>query len=420
MKQQQNPQQIDYKDKDDEQQRLLAILEYARGFLRFPREVERDFQQDYAVKFRLQMFVATLLIVVIFFLTGVFDFVYVHEWQIPVLIRFGIIGPSLLLLLILSATPAFVSIEQFILLLVSVFIGVGWLTIAFVLPDPMKTTYYHLLPLILIYAFTLARLQFKFALMVEIILIIALNTCLLLDSSITLYKFATYNFLFTSISILALLTNYSMEKYSRRDYLQSRLLALEKQALEQANVHLQDLANLDAVTGIANRHRFNSVIDKEWNRAQRFEYAMAIFLVDIDAFKVFNDNYGHHQGDICLRSIAKLLATQTRRPGDLAARYGGDEFILVFEGVKSIDEMVLIAENILQAVKQLAIPHEKSSHNKVVTVTIGLASITPTQDDSPQHLVNQADVALYQGKLKGRDCVVVYSGEGEVAPDKSE
>jgi len=390
-----------------EEQALLDILERRGRFLRFPTEIERAFQQDYAARFHRHMFVATLLIVSIFFLTSIFDLAYAEAWRIPTSIRFAIIGPILMLLLVMTWVPAFKSVGQFILLTVAILIGTAWLSIAYVLPEPMKEMYYQLIFLVQIYAFTLSRLQFRPALLVAIVLWVFLTLTLFFDPTLGSYSRTSHHFLFICASILTLLANYHIENFSRRDYLQRRLLALEKQNLEEVNLHLHHLAHQDVVSGISNRRGFNVLIDREWRRAQRFNYPIAMIIADIDYFKEFNDSYGHQKGDECLRSVGKILAAQTKRPGDLAARYGGDEFILVLMGT-NLEEVHVIAETIEKEIKKLAIPHEASTAADIVTLTMGVASLVPARDDAPIHLINQADKALYQGKIKGRACVVSY------------
>lgn len=172
--------------------------------------------------------------------------------------------------------------------------------------------------------------------------------------------------------------------------------------LEKANRELQDLAHLDGLTGIANRRRFEEYYGVEWRRAQRDFSALSLIMADIDYFKAYNDNYGHQAGDDCLKKIAKNLQSGLRRAGDLVARYGGEEFITVLPGTGE-KGAVTVAEVLRRGVITLAIPHHYSRVSDIVTISLGVATVLPGPDFSPEKLVLAADQALYQAKEEGRD-----------------
>ena len=174
--------------------------------------------------------------------------------------------------------------------------------------------------------------------------------------------------------------------------------------LQQANTQLQQQANQDGLTGIANRRHFDQHLESELQRAQRFQQPLSLLLLDIDYFKAYNDHYGHQAGDMALQHVAKLLQQQCRRQGELAARYGGEEFAVILPG-SSADDAQAFAKRIQQQLEKLAIAHEKSAVSSLLTCSIGCCSIVVNRNHDSAALLAQADKALYQAKTAGRNTV---------------
>ncbi len=175
--------------------------------------------------------------------------------------------------------------------------------------------------------------------------------------------------------------------------------------LQAANEQLAALSSTDALTGLANRRRFDEVWEAEWQRAARMRLPLALALIDVDHFKAYNDHYGHQAGDVCLRQVAAILAAEVRRSGELVARYGGEEFVLVLPGATATEARV-VAERIRTAVQAQGMPHEHSPVAPVVTVSIGVASGLVQRAEQAEALLKQADVALYLAKDQGRNGVL--------------
>ncbi len=169
------------------------------------------------------------------------------------------------------------------------------------------------------------------------------------------------------------------------------------EALSRANAELERLAVVDALTGLANRRRFDEALDAAWRQHVRNGRPLALLLVDVDHFKAFNDRYGHPAGDRCLQAIARVLAGRARRAGDVAARYGGEEFVLLLPDTDR-ETARSLAEALRQEVEALEIPHEASSTAAVVTISVGWTSTVPTAQVRASTLVDAADAALYRAK----------------------
>ena len=175
--------------------------------------------------------------------------------------------------------------------------------------------------------------------------------------------------------------------------------------LEQANQELLRIANLDALTQIANRRSFDEYLALEWRRHLREQQFLSLILIDIDYFKRYNDRYGHQGGDDCLIRVAQAISQVPQRSTDLVARYGGEEFAVILP-TTNIEGAFTIAESIRLAIAFLAIPHAESEVSQFVTSSLGFASIIPTLEGSPEDLITLADDALYQAKREGRDRVI--------------
>ena len=188
------------------------------------------------------------------------------------------------------------------------------------------------------------------------------------------------------------------------DYICKPLRMAEVCARVRAQLQLQRTAQADPLTGIANRRHFDSVMDHEWQRAVRSGEPLSLVVLDVDHFKPYNDNLGHAAGDAALRQIAQVLQAHTLRPTDLAARYGGEEFTLLFAATPAASAAVL-AESVRAAVEALALPHPHSPSGAVITVSVGVATITPSRRDEPMRFFNSADLAMYAAKHGGRNQV---------------
>ena len=177
--------------------------------------------------------------------------------------------------------------------------------------------------------------------------------------------------------------------------------------LEQVNEELRKLTNLDGLTGIANRRYHEDTLQREWRRCQRTNSFLAAIMIDIDHFKLYNDHYGHIAGDHCLQQVARELQRGARRISDSVARYGGEEFVCLMPDC-SAEAAINVAELIRKRIRALLIPHITSKIDSILTVSQGVAAMVPSRDTVPSELIRQADQALYQAKLQGRDRVVMY------------
>ncbi len=184
-------------------------------------------------------------------------------------------------------------------------------------------------------------------------------------------------------------------------------------------LHEAERAIRDPVTGIANRRRFEDVLQEQWRHAQHIGRPLSLLMIDIDEFKAYNDHYGHLQGDACLRRVAEALSTALRGSAGLVARYGGEEFVVLLPGIDAQDAR-RVAERMLRAVQQLDIAHPQSPVCPHVTVSVGGATAIPDPTKTSDRLVQAADQALYAAKQHGKDRIGwIGTAGGPASPRQS-
>jgi two-component system chemotaxis family response regulator WspR len=186
-----------------------------------------------------------------------------------------------------------------------------------------------------------------------------------------------------------------------RDEAYRALEELGKQLAEKNEV-LERLSSLDGLTGIANRRRLDQALDAEWRRARRDGSELSIIMIDVDYFKKFNDHFGHLSGDDCLRQVAVALTAALRRPADLVARFGGEEFAVLMAATPC-EGCAIVAEHLRAAIEALAIAHPRSEVAECVTISLGSATMHPVEGDTFATLIARADGALYEAKKAGRN-----------------
>lgn len=170
---------------------------------------------------------------------------------------------------------------------------------------------------------------------------------------------------------------------------------------------LDHMAHIDQLTGIPNRRSLDESLQQEWARACREHYPLSLIMIDIDHFKPFNDSLGHQAGDMALKKVANILHGEARRPGDIAARFGGEEFGLLLPHTPKSDAGE-IAKRLRQNIQKLAIPHPASARD-YLTISLGISCAEPGNGGDPSKLISEADSALYEAKANGRDCIKIYS-----------
>ena len=192
---------------------------------------------------------------------------------------------------------------------------------------------------------------------------------------------------------------------AHRDRL-AELVAERTAELRAANVRLEELSRSDPLTGLANRRHFDELKEIEFRRALRQGLPLTVLMCDVDFFKRYNDHYGHAQGDHCLQAVAETLSSVFARAGEVVARLGGEEFVVLMPGVDA-ESAWRAAVRLQQRLAERALPHAGSDVSSQVTLSIGLAAFEPGCIDQFDQLLRRADEALYRAKTQGRNCIAV-------------
>ncbi len=224
-------------------------------------------------------------------------------------------------------------------------------------------------------------------------------SCFLMPFTLTdpSYKYIGYLFIPFGIGII-----FVAKKYN--DILKN----LNKKEIElaESNKKLESIASKDPLTRLPNRRAYDEYFLSEWDRHKRSASVLSLLIIDVDHFKEYNDHYGHSEGDTCLIRLSNIINKNLKRPGDLACRYGGEEFTIILPDTNTKGAFE-VAERMRKKIENLQIPHEYSEMTPYVTVSIGVATIDPSDENEPQSFFKQADAQLYNAKQRGRNKVCI-------------
>ena len=219
------------------------------------------------------------------------------------------------------------------------------------------------------------------------------------------------------LSIIALTAIYFVIKHRKlnrklEDSVKERTEELNhiNEMLKEANLKLEQISMTDGLTSIQNRRFFDITYNRAWKLSLRERMPLALIMIDIDHFKVFNDTYGHLSGDQALIRIADEIKGVIQRPGDFAARYGGEEFVVMLMNTTG-EGAAIVAEEIRRRIEELRIKVEEVQ--TAITVSLGVSSVIPADTMEPDELIDTADRALYKAKEAGRNKVIVWNNNQE-------
>ncbi|MBU2156582.1 MAG: GGDEF domain-containing protein [Gammaproteobacteria bacterium] len=376
------------------------LRQHQQGFrtLSFDGELEQAFKRYHANVFlrrmRWSLLVATLL-ALLFVLLDAINLPDPLRGRILAL-RLGVIQPMLLLAWLATYRPGLRDHLQLIGGIVALLSGLAVAGIiglaryhSFALP-------YEGIILVTVFFYFLTGLRFTTAVLCGWLTFIAY---LAVELSIGLAgEMLLNNALFLALAnIIGSVGCYSLEYATRQNFLAHGLL--------------QDLAEKDFLTGLLNRRAFTERAERSWRQAQREKQTLGVVMMDVDFFKRYNDHYGHAAGDEALRQVARVIGEHARRPLDCAARYGGEEFVGVWYGLDEV-QLLAILQDIRSAIEALGLTHAHSDAAGVVTLSIGMAYLSPYPHQSLSDALRLADVALYLAKEQGRNRVVGKRQDG--------
>ncbi len=274
--------------------------------------------------------------------------------------------------------------------------------------DVLAPAYLICLAPILMFNGSILRTRFWIALLIDVLVLAMFLGALAALPNPPMPIMIPLGLAILSTVVFTLFGLYWLEHEERVNWVMQQREALLQDQLAQANAHLHRLARFDILTDVSNRRHFDEFIEHVWSRARHDGTEVALMMIDVDHFKAYNDHYGHPEGDACLRDVAGALTRHLRRPGDLVARVGGEEFAVVLPHA-NVMQAQATAERVRAGVALMARPHLASPEaGQRVTVSVGVACLAAGEAGaSLARLMAAADAALYEAKTRGRNQVVV-------------
>ncbi len=372
--------------------------------LRFTdKKLEKEYEKYYCDRFLFQIKLAIFFSAVFY---GIFSFLdnllYPSFSKYFISIRIIVVAAFLFSLTILKKKFININtISMFLIFLAS--FGIIEMIRYLHIHQYENNIYFAGLMLVTIFSYAFYRINFTLAVITALIIVFGFN---LVSYSYTSFNdLIAKNFFLISDNLVGLIISYLLNLNDRKYFLLYKKIQSEKMDLYRDKRKLEKLAHIDSLTGLLNKRFFAENLKFQWKGHFKKDF-LSILMIDIDFFKNYNDYYGHLSGDNCLKLIANGIKTQIRLPNDMAARFGGEEFLVLLPKTKK-EEALKIAERIRKKIESLKIPHLTSKIADVVTVSIGVASMIPENEDFERIVLN-ADTALYNAKKSGRNKVVSF------------
>lgn len=378
-----------------------------QGFamLRFPLSLEAAYLQHKAVEQFKRLYLNAALMAVLVNGMLISDWLMVpDQFQAAVQWKLFVFTPLMIIGLV-SAKPLTGLVREWGMVLATVAMASITVMLCIRSPDALASPYLVSLTLVVMFGGAVLRMRFWHALLTDALILGMFAGALFVIPTLVWEIMIPSSLVIVSTTVFSLYGSYWLDHEERSNWLMQQHEQRLLEASAQANQRLDQLSRFDMLTDVANRRHFDEFMGLAWRRAQHSGQELAVLMMDIDYFKAYNDHYGHQAGDACLQAVAAAMKSSLRRPGDLLARFGGEEFIAVLTHT-SLPLAVAAAERVRQAVEQLRQPHAGSPVTQHVTLSIGVASWSPVASHpTPLPLITAADAALYEAKSLGRNQV---------------
>ncbi len=381
----------------------LVSRVFAAGYsnLEFPEPLESEFRQEHLLAQRRWVRMSLLIIVGTSTCFALIDHLVIRTANaVPDIARFGLQLPVLLTLLLATVKRFYMNWYQLAMQIGGPLFGTGTILMAmYALPEHTALVGARLM-LVAFVLYFMSGLRMHQALRGNLIILALFLAAGLLG--LLQFEVAAYlSVALITANVIGAAGAYALEHANRTAFLERKLLV--------------EIAELDGLTRLLNRQTFESRVHDAWGRAMSERRAVTVIMIDVDHFKLYNDNYGHQAGDDCLRKVASAVRSAVQmRPGDFVARYGGEEIIAVLCD-RSTTDAKEIAQRIVQEVAELDIPHASSMNGTCVSVSVGAATQLPPVTSSYDAIVRLADGALYTAKRQGRNQFVAVEARAVAA-----
>lgn len=402
----------------DRQIRKLSGLQFC--WPTFPKSLENRFEQDISDRRCRHLWFEGLIAITLFDLLLIADYFSSQEhFRRAFVVRMLIVTPLALVVNASMLQKPTKVVREVSIASVSSLAGLAQLYLE-ANRSPAAAAYVQMAVLgVLLFASIVMRLRLPYAVATSVVMLAGDVVFLRVDQMQTHEEESLGLAMVIAIIVLTLVANYSADREERLTYLVSLRDELLVQDLNRLNAQLLRRSESDALTGLANRHSFDLQFAELWKRALVSGTALSVIVVDVDNFKQLNDRYGHLYGDEVLRRIGSLLQQALRAKDDFAARFGGEEFVILLPATHQA-AAVQVAERLCKMVELAGFPPLDATatpYNAATTATVscGVATAYPTPRDVPERLLEAADKAMYRAKADGRNRVACAPGEADVA-----
>lgn len=390
-----------------EAEEVERLLNNGKPALRLPEPLESAFLNDAGPQRLRTMVISGMLVAVIFNFLLVSDWLLVpDQFDLALRLRLFLFTPGVIVGVFLLSRLASPSMREWLLVVPAAAASAmnAWLTMSST--DPFAGPYLSSLATIAMFSNSVVRMRFAPAAVLDAIIMLLFVAAAIHMPAALAPILIPGALLLACTMVFTLYGCYCQERDDRLNWLLHLRERLLLQDLEAANQELHDASRSDMLTEVANRRHFDEHLAEVWEQHKHDGGEVALIMIDVDHFKAYNDRYGHPIGDACLKAVAGALRRRLRGPGDLIARYGGEEFIAVLSGT-SLQTVRGAAERIRRGIEGLNMLHATSSTSAVVTVSIGVATLSPSAPGATTtRLISATDEALYQAKKAGRNRVV--------------
>ena len=386
----------------DERQ-LNAVPTRFLPLLRFPPAIEAAYEQETGPARSRELFWRGWVALAIYFAMLVSDwYVTPDVFGTALLFRLGLTPIVVVMLFIVSRNPPVV-VRESLLIVAQLLVAGSFLGLLLLSTAPTRESQLHVMVLLILFM-AVQRIPFYYALAGCLGVWALYHLALFPLEDLLLAELITDEIIFDGAVVLCLIAIYDFERATRLSYLAS----LRERLL---NLQLVSLSRQDPLTGLANRRALEEILGAmEIGRSDSIRLAM--LMIDVDHFKSYNDSLGHQEGDVCLRRLSGIIRSELRERGDMAFRFGGEEFLILLNGL-DLPDAVAIGERIRQAIEAAAMPHPAEPTGRTfVTVSVGAAAMVTNDGLNAARLVAAADAALYEAKRNGRNLVYPPMGEG--------
>ena len=379
----------------DERQ-LDAVPTKFLSLLRFPPAIEAAYERETGPARSRELFWRGWVALAIYLSLLVSDwFVTPDVFGTALLVRLGLVPVLIAMLFIVWRNPP-VWVREGVQVVSVLLVAGSHLFLMLLSTAPARETQHHAMVLLVLFL-AVQRVPFYYALAGYLGAWALYHFALLSLRGFSPAELITDEIVFGGAVVLSLIAIYAIERATRLNYLAS----LRERLL---NLRLVSLSRQDPLTGLANRRALDEILGAmEIGRSGSIH--LAVLMIDVDHFKFYNDSLGHQEGDVCLRRISGIIRSELRERGDMAFRFGGEEFLILLHGL-DLPAAVAIGERVRQAIEAAAIPHPaEPTGRKVVTVSVGAAAMVTDDGLNAAGLVAAADAALYEAKRNGRNLV---------------